>query len=187
MTDVRLVVTNPEDSSIVPAACNAKGELKLEEPIKFDGNLDGDLTVSGDITSDGAATIGGSVQAGGQAQNGQATGVSIGSFGAVNACRSSGSSSVFLAYIAEDSEPKISIRAEGTILSKASATFAGNKAGFTKEGYLWCTTRRGDTVILDATSNGLATWANYEPPTRLIRDESNTISQDLPETPTGTP
>ena len=32
MTDVRLTATNPEDSSVVPVACNAKGELKLEEP-----------------------------------------------------------------------------------------------------------------------------------------------------------
>ena len=32
MTDVRLTATNPEDSSVVPVACNAKGELLLEEP-----------------------------------------------------------------------------------------------------------------------------------------------------------
>ena len=47
MTDVRLTATNPEDSSVVPVACNAKGELKLEEIPPFDGNVDGDLTVSG--------------------------------------------------------------------------------------------------------------------------------------------
>ena len=53
MTDVRLTATNPEDSSVVPVACNAKGELKLEEPIappEFDGNLDGDLNVTGTAT-----------------------------------------------------------------------------------------------------------------------------------------
>ena len=53
MSDVRLTATNPEDSSVVPVACNAKGELKLEEPIappEFDGNLDGDLTVTGSAT-----------------------------------------------------------------------------------------------------------------------------------------
>ena len=32
MSDVRLTATNPEDSSVVPVACNAKGELLLEEP-----------------------------------------------------------------------------------------------------------------------------------------------------------
>ena len=50
MTDVRLTATNPEDSSVVPVACNAKGELKLEEVPTFDGNVDGDLTVSGSAT-----------------------------------------------------------------------------------------------------------------------------------------
>lgn len=51
MADVRLTATNPEDSSVVPVACNAKGELLLEEPIdnSFDGNLDGDLIVSGKV------------------------------------------------------------------------------------------------------------------------------------------
>ena len=34
MADVRLTATNPEDSSIVPVACNSKGELLLEEPIQ---------------------------------------------------------------------------------------------------------------------------------------------------------
>ena len=47
--DVRLTATNPEDSSVVPVACNEKGELKLEEPlvVEFDGNLDTNLTVRG--------------------------------------------------------------------------------------------------------------------------------------------
>ena len=65
-------------------------------------------------------------------------------------------------------------------------TFAGNKAGLTAEGYLWATTRRGDIVILDATSNGLATWADYTPPAILdvIKDKIKKpgISQELPET-----
>ena len=52
MADVRLTATNPEDSSVVPVACNAKGELLLEEPQvpEFDGNVDGDLTVTGSAT-----------------------------------------------------------------------------------------------------------------------------------------
>ena len=52
MTDVRLTATNPDDSSVVPVACNAKGELKLEEPTlavdvyvaKSGDNMTGDLT-----------------------------------------------------------------------------------------------------------------------------------------------
>ena len=60
MSDVRLTATNPEDSSVVPVACNAKGELKLEEPIappEFDGNLDGDLTVTGSATFSGRLDV----------------------------------------------------------------------------------------------------------------------------------
>ena len=37
MTDVRLTATNPEDSSVVPVACNEKGELLLEEPQVVEG------------------------------------------------------------------------------------------------------------------------------------------------------
>jgi hypothetical protein len=69
MTDVRLVVTNPEDSSIVPAACNAKGELKLEEPIKFDGNLDEPLT----CTSLDSSSFAGSLCIGGISEVGIGT------------------------------------------------------------------------------------------------------------------
>lgn len=78
MTDVRLTATNPEDSSVVPVACNAKGELLLEETPGFDGNVDGDLTVSGSasfangytnggvsIASSGGMACGGYLQAGG--------------------------------------------------------------------------------------------------------------------------
>ena len=52
MADVRLTATNPADSSVVPVACNERGELKLEEipDQSFDGNLDGDLYVSGSIS-----------------------------------------------------------------------------------------------------------------------------------------
>ena len=68
MTDVRLTATNPEDSSVVPVACNEKGELILEEPGEgppgpkgdpgdpFMGNFEGDVTFTG-----GDATFAGNV------------------------------------------------------------------------------------------------------------------------------
>jgi len=46
MADVRLTATNPDDSTVVPVACNAKGELLLDAPPN-NGVVDGDLTVSG--------------------------------------------------------------------------------------------------------------------------------------------
>lgn len=47
MADVRLTATNPEDSSVVPVACNAKGELLLE---KISQVITDDLTVEGELT-----------------------------------------------------------------------------------------------------------------------------------------
>ena len=81
------------------------------------------------------------------------------------------------------------------INSNGSVSFASGKAGFTAEGYLWCTTQRGDTVMLDATSGGIGAWVAYTPETRRelldekisdIRDAAIKPSQDLPETETGT-
>ena len=37
MADVRLTATNPEDSSVVPVACDAAGRLLLEEPQVVEG------------------------------------------------------------------------------------------------------------------------------------------------------
>jgi hypothetical protein len=70
-----------------------------------------------------------------------------------------------------------------------SATFAGNKAGFTAEGYLWCTTVRGDTVMLDATSNGMGVWVEYSPTTLIdeIRDRLDANRGDTGEMPADTP
>jgi len=70
-----------------------------------------------------------------------------------------------------------------------SAEFSGNKAGFTSEGYLWCTTVRGDTVMLDATSNGMGVWVDYTPTTRIdeIRDKLDANRGDTGEMPADTP
>jgi hypothetical protein len=56
MSDVRLVATNPEDSSLVPVACNSRGEMMIVEPtiekISNDVEIEGDLTVTGTINGD---------------------------------------------------------------------------------------------------------------------------------------
>jgi len=48
MEDVRLTATNPADSSIVPVACNDKGELLLEEPITGPPGEDGEDGAQGE-------------------------------------------------------------------------------------------------------------------------------------------
>ena len=252
MTDVRLTATNPEDSSVVPVACNAKGELKLEEVPTFDGNVDGDLTVAGSaefasavetksyfMISDSAnsgyylqgntveagknynnylqtdaagnmlvsarnlaitgtsrntsisfqtqkttgavatplvldsannATFGGSITAGSATFG--VTGVNNSDQGSVKAfpvgrlqingtVPTVGEATSYFIECNNNGADKFIVRKNGSV------SFAGNKAGFTAEGYLWCTTRRGDTVILDFTSNGVGTWAPYTPPNRL--------------------
>ena len=49
MTDVRLTATNPEDSSVVPVACNTRGELLIEE-VKIE-EIDNDVTINSSLTS----------------------------------------------------------------------------------------------------------------------------------------
>jgi hypothetical protein len=48
MTDVRLTATNPEDSSVVPVACNSRGELLIEEVVIE--QIDNDVTIDGALT-----------------------------------------------------------------------------------------------------------------------------------------
>ena len=54
MSDVRLTATNPADSSVVPVACNDKGELLVD----INGNVIGDLSVSGTGQFAGEVTAG---------------------------------------------------------------------------------------------------------------------------------
>ena len=63
MTDVRLVATNPEDSSLVPVASNSRGELLTQAPkielVPNDVEIDGNLQVNGDIVGSDGQPIGG--------------------------------------------------------------------------------------------------------------------------------
>ena len=241
MADVRLTATNPADSSVVPVACNEKGELKLEEipDQSFDGNLQGDLTVSGRATFTEDVRVGGKdiftylwatgrlsinradneanehvFRAGTLSNQENVIIKADGSATFAKKVTTKGfvannypfDSSIIPLYITSDTTAKHPLAiftsgfgGQGTIAAAqidtdGSATFAGNKAGFTAEGHLWCTTRRGDTVILDVTSNGLASWVPYTPPNRLtelqdkwaekngIRPMPEESSQDEPET-----
>ena len=306
MADVRLTATNPEDSSVVPVACDAAGRLLLEEPQviegppgppgeqgppgqngdPFSGNFAGDVTFGGSATfaggksiigNDGSAqfaqgavdiyaggrveftqnvNIDGSIDVknsgvftmpshsyggtlktvvGGQFLNvngGTETGVIRGELNGVitSVIHDDGSAEfadkVFAGKKVLDGESVIlgldaranvgagihtysaiyarnhtatgrlwfgASAASGTtatseIFEDGSVTFAGNKAGFTAEGYLWCTTERGDTVYLQGTSQGVGIWADYTPNTRLeeIRDKLDANRGDTGEMPADT-
>ena len=157
MADVRLTATNPQDSSVVPVACNSKGELLLEQPPEapeFDGSLDGDLTVSGGATFASEVRVENSDDTYGIVINktdNSAKGIYIVSGSITSNEKLICCFSAFGGAAAD----RFVVKADG------SAEFADGKAGFTKEGYLWCTTRRGDRVMLDATSNGLGSWVDY--------------------------
>ena len=112
MTDVRLTATNPEDSSVVPVACNAKGELLLEETPAFDGNVDGDLTVSG------SATFAGGIQSGGDANGGAEAGARLRERGLVQVSATA-AQTVWTGYTTGTSAATSNIYGDG------SAAFAG--------------------------------------------------------------
>ena len=188
MADVRLTATNPDDSSVVPVACNEKGELKLEEPLLSQGppGKDGDPfsgNFADDVTFGGNATFAGRILAPDFTTPGGIDLYLAASYqqGGIGDARGAG---LFrLTDIGGTQGPQQAIRitqsgnqpndAKVAFMYDGSATFAGNKAGFTAEGYLWCTTKRGDTVILDATSNGMGVWEGYTPATPRddIRDQ----------------
>ena len=114
MADVRLTATNPEDSSVVPVACNDKGELKLEEIPSFDGNVDGDLTVSG------SATFAGKILSGESPTGGDNVGVYLdGPEGGVVATTYSSGNSIFKGFTKDNFTSTVNIKAGG------SALFAG--------------------------------------------------------------
>ena len=48
MTDVRLTATNPEDSSVVPVACNERGELLVTDVVIEE--IPNALTIDGDVS-----------------------------------------------------------------------------------------------------------------------------------------
>ena len=199
MADVRLTATNPQDSSVVPVACNSKGELLLEQPPEptpeFDGNLDGDLTVTGKGTFSGNLATQASAN---ESATLEPYGVlklnsTNGAMATANALRITfqGNEEINLKYdgsasfangiaISANTSRGLTILHNAnsgtteafqirdksnnnncTIFHDGSATIANGKAGFTSEGYFWCTTRRGDRVMLDATSNGLGSWVEY--------------------------
>jgi hypothetical protein len=245
MADARLVATNPEDSSVVPVACDASGRLLLEEQGQgpqgeqgpqgpkgddgdpFSGNFADDVTFGGSATfSEKVETVGEEAAvhvgtdkdsnkvplniydtANGNTSLARINGDGSALFAGQLAVGEVVNNSALIIISDDDVNPTLYARNKGTgpvfggfgstsntiptsrILSDGSATFAGNKAGFTAEGYLWCTTVRGDTVMLDATSNGMGVWVEYTRNTRIdeIRDRLDANRGDTGEMPADTP
>ena len=244
MADVRLTATNPEDSSVVPVACDASGRLLLEEQGQgppgpegppgpkgddgdpFSGNFADDVTFGG--SAEFASNIASSSYVVSNRDEGDGTiceallGSSNGAFPGAEGygllVREKGASAGLGCFISRggdieasnsivvnkgngakgnveltrDGTARFGTNAESKITltgSNGSVTFANNKAGFTSEGYLWCTTRRGDIVVLDATSNGLGSWVEYSPPSRIddLRDRLDAFRPETGEMPADTP
>ena len=234
MADVRLTATNPEDSSVVPVACNEKGELKLEEPLVVEGP-EGEKGEKGDPGDPFSGNFADNVSFGGTAQFSGRMGVNrtpsnqtwigvdipIPSGGVISdpgiyirpVDSGAENSANYTAYAAGHAgQARCVIKTGGDIVlgnvvdnpyspnyketarinrSGGSAKFANNKAGFTEEGYLWCTTERGDTVMLEATVGGAGMWKEYTPPRsrleqwaekNVLRPKPEDSSQDESET-----
>ena len=227
MADVRLTATNPEDSSVVPVACNEKGELKLEEPIiaegppgppgeqgppgqdgapgkdgdPFSGDFTGDVYFDGDVGI-GATPAGASLDVRGghlyvmspgktpwqSDETSQNSGIVLTQDGRINAYRLSNNSNFPLQFLTVDATTGIQstdfvLTTGGNVgigIERPSTQFSvRDKAGFTKEGYLWCTTRRGDTVILDFTSNGMGMWEPYTPRIGELADGVGELADEI--------
>ena len=129
MTDVRLTATNPEDSSVVPVACNEKGELKLEEPVvssddyvaKAGDTMTGNLHLGDHITLDaidGSAEFTGTVNIGDYSVFGTGDGFRFAKGGQININRQA-SGTVLQVSNNGGIDPTVVIKADG------SAEFAG--------------------------------------------------------------
>jgi len=152
MTDVRLTATNPDNSSVVPVACNERGELRLEEPLQFDGNLDGSLDV------EGSGTFHGPVKS--EAVNDSSKWSALNEGYIVIQDPGADEGSIYLRCRTSSGVNQVEIRGSGSV------SFANNQAGFTSEGYLFCKTLRGNIVMLNNLVNGLGEWVEYTPDTR---------------------
>jgi|TARA_B100000965_G_scaffold301400_1_gene259957 hypothetical protein len=195
MSDVRLTALNPDDSSPVPVACDAAGKLLLQDPPTFDGNLDGNLNVTGDASISGDVSTpkykvtSGNTNLGqlfndnssSRLQLGDGTTTKIDLHGSTGSAEFQGNifsnrfpdifsmlsanvGGVQYGYAITDSISNLKTGLAGD----GGATFAGGNAGFTSDGYLYCKTQSGQTVMMTSVTNGTATWASYSPPT--IRD-----------------
>ncbi len=79
MSDVRLTATNPVDSTVVPVACNERGELLTVPPVIEE--IDNDVTINGNLYADSATFNGLTTHIDGVLVTGGALTAQVGQFG----------------------------------------------------------------------------------------------------------
>lgn len=123
MSDVRLTATNPADSSVVPVACNDKGELLVDDStldqdyVKVTGaNMTGDLTLGTDkitLNATGSATFAGAVTA------------ANATFTDNRSTQGPGWYSLYIQALSNPANPNSALIPKVTVSNDGSATFAG--------------------------------------------------------------
>lgn len=144
MTDVRLTATNPDDSSVVPVACNAKGELKLEEPTlnsddyvaKAGDNMTGSLTIGPEggpavttLGDNGSAEFAGAVTVGDTPNTQTNTGAEVNPAGYFFARRGD-TDSIFLGAGSTNAQANIAIYGNGQITGGGDLGTGGTNPGY---------------------------------------------------------
>ena len=159
MTDVRLTAVNPADSSIVPVACNASGEILVGGPggqdvFPGDVTIQGTLSASGGFTSSAVSTFQGNVTFTSpvvmqdylkNTHNPEGQCYIAAENGGVN----------YGLLIADGETVKAGIKMDG------SPTFSSEKCGFTSDGRLWLTDTNGGVVVTSSVVNGVMQWTAY--------------------------
>ena len=131
MTDVRLTATNPEDSSVVPVACNSRGEL-LVEGAEVSSNFPDGLTVGPDgapvttLANDGSSSFAGDVEIGGDVGSSSAGGVKAFAAGTVVSNRFASADDISNEIYSDNFVGRLNGANTSVIKSDGSASFNGS-------------------------------------------------------------
>ena len=194
MTDVRLTATNPADSSVVPVLCNEKGELKLEEPIEWDGTFAGDVEFGSRLKMAGGSAAG-TIKMVDSSNTAYASSGKIAFYGAGRSEDNEEYAYINGHFTGNNGGPgnvqsgeivlgtrgtdRLTVNTSGRVYVDAVAsgpslsvngsfTVKGGKAGFTDQGVLYCATERDGTLVkLIDVQNGVGIWSEVTQAERL--------------------
>ena len=151
------------------------------------------ISANGNITAAGTATFADTIQSGGTPSSGAAQGTLMGSFGGFNACRTTGTNSVFLGYTEGNASATVDILANGTATFKNKLTVQVNSASATDSMDIWNATSGGDNrvkirtfangggdpyLFFDAGGSNMVVGGNYQGTTsnQLVMGTGNSAS-----------